>query len=497
MKFCTQCGTQLNDNAIFCSKCGAKQEEIENTPIVETTPIVIDFPVVEKVQFVREESVENESAKKETRLLKTIQCMGATAFNLDRKLYIYDNRIALLKDSLEVVFECYYDEIKSLKTGGALAPTFLKLELINGTQYKFKLNGNDISMLKVAKELPEYITLLRKEYCERNGIDVESFVDTTITPKIEKKVIPYDIIFRYCIIGLTIVDAILVILLVVNVVSKLNRMNVAEEVRTEILQNVSASKEELEQLTEDSSKEKANDTVIEENYDDAANVETSNVLTGVNTYVGVIHKNGLSCYLELDEDISYLDPLDEEPITTNVIQFLESEGKEFDGYDGLTATLEGELFNYRGGGDLWFNGMPKIVNVSGTPTIADKKTTYANWDTTDNETKYYDAMEILRTVAYRCPGVWDVRTLTDMDIVDSINSNGFSFWNPVMLQVNGNWADSLGLCCSVTPFEDHVEISLGPDEAPSVPLWTYDWNAELISGDMPLEDFIESSGLTK
>lgn len=42
MKFCENCGTQLEDNAVFCEECGAKQESAQqaqpevNTPEVET-----------------------------------------------------------------------------------------------------------------------------------------------------------------------------------------------------------------------------------------------------------------------------------------------------------------------------------------------------------------------------------------------------------------------------------------------------------------------------
>lgn len=41
MKFCTSCNNQLDDNAMFCSACGAKQE----APVVEAIPTA---PVVEE-----------------------------------------------------------------------------------------------------------------------------------------------------------------------------------------------------------------------------------------------------------------------------------------------------------------------------------------------------------------------------------------------------------------------------------------------------------------
>ena len=35
MKYCVKCGQQLPDQALFCSKCGAKQPEMEQTPVEE------------------------------------------------------------------------------------------------------------------------------------------------------------------------------------------------------------------------------------------------------------------------------------------------------------------------------------------------------------------------------------------------------------------------------------------------------------------------------
>ncbi len=52
MKFCTNCGSQLSDDALFCSGCGQKQEVVAPTvetpvatPVVETP--VVETPVVE------------------------------------------------------------------------------------------------------------------------------------------------------------------------------------------------------------------------------------------------------------------------------------------------------------------------------------------------------------------------------------------------------------------------------------------------------------------
>lgn len=47
-KFCSQCGTQLDDAVMFCSQCGAKQEV--SAPVQETVEPVYTAPVQEAVQ---------------------------------------------------------------------------------------------------------------------------------------------------------------------------------------------------------------------------------------------------------------------------------------------------------------------------------------------------------------------------------------------------------------------------------------------------------------
>ena len=93
-------------------------------------------------------------------LLQTVQCIGATVFNTDRKLYIYSDHIVLKKDSGEIIFSHNYRDVKCLKNGGFMAPTMMSLVLNDGAVQKFKLNGNDPAMVKIAKELPDYIDKL-------------------------------------------------------------------------------------------------------------------------------------------------------------------------------------------------------------------------------------------------------------------------------------------------------------------------------------------------
>lgn len=55
--FCTKCGTELNDDAIFCSSCGEKVNRIENneqsTTESEATEVVADVEICEKCNSVK------------------------------------------------------------------------------------------------------------------------------------------------------------------------------------------------------------------------------------------------------------------------------------------------------------------------------------------------------------------------------------------------------------------------------------------------------------
>ena len=46
MKFCTNCGAQLQDEVAFCTNCGAQQVAAQQ-PVVEAQPVVETQPVVE------------------------------------------------------------------------------------------------------------------------------------------------------------------------------------------------------------------------------------------------------------------------------------------------------------------------------------------------------------------------------------------------------------------------------------------------------------------
>ena len=220
-----------------------------------------------------------------------------------------------------------------------------------------------------------------------------------------------------------------------------------------------------------------------------------NVITGEYTYTGTIKVDGLSCFLELEKNIRFQDPNDTNPIETNRLWLSESDIKVFRGYNGLTVTLKGDLFNYRGGGTLMFNGTPTIVSVTGTPDIITDSSTYTNWDSTDNKTKFWDAIEVLKTVIYECEGVWNVRVLCDEDVLNRVEKDGFSSFDMVTLSINDSWISEYGYEIYITPNKDYVCIALGPIESPNIPLFTYSWDGEFISGEISLQEYITNNGL--
>lgn len=65
-KFCTQCGSQMSEDAAFCTSCGAKVADTEKTT-VENTPIAeeVKEPAVEAVKETEEKANENEATDTE------------------------------------------------------------------------------------------------------------------------------------------------------------------------------------------------------------------------------------------------------------------------------------------------------------------------------------------------------------------------------------------------------------------------------------------------
>lgn len=94
--------------------------------------------------------------------------------------------------------------------------------------------------------------------------------------------------------------------------------------------------------------------------------QEDNIIKGVYSYTGQLVVEGQLCKLKLDSPISYQDPLDDEPVTSDEILLSETLTNEYSKYNGSIITLEGQLLNYRGAGILMFEGSPQFIGVSGT-----------------------------------------------------------------------------------------------------------------------------------
>lgn len=44
MKFCENCGTKLDDNALFCEECGVKQKIVKSSPVAEVNKLQSVIP---------------------------------------------------------------------------------------------------------------------------------------------------------------------------------------------------------------------------------------------------------------------------------------------------------------------------------------------------------------------------------------------------------------------------------------------------------------------
>ena len=101
----------------------------------------------------------------------------------------------------------------------------------------------------------------------------------------------------------------------------------------------------------------------------------------------------------------------------------------------------------------------------------------------------------MKTIIYKCDSVWNVRSGCSQDTLDRIASNGFSGFDAVTLSINGSWITEFGYEAYLSLDKDYVYIFLGPSNSPDIPLFTYTWSGEFVSGEMPLDQFLIKEGL--
>ncbi len=224
---------------------------------------------------------------------------------------------------------------------------------------------------------------------------------------------------------------------------------------------------------------------------------TENTVTDENTYTGIIRVEDASCYLDLGKETSIYLPDSDETLTCNRIHLGQDDYKTFKSYNGMTVTLKGELFNYRGGGTLMFTDTPTVVEASGTPEAVAKSATYQNWSTTDNETKLFDAGKVLESILLSCDEVHSAKVAFSSDTLESIDHDGLDFYAYAKVSINDIWLSDCGYDVMLYPTEENVIIYFGPTDAPDIPGYTYTWSGEFVSGSMPLDEYIVQEGLAK
>lgn len=241
--------------------------------------------------------------------------------------------------------------------------------------------------------------------------------------------------------------------------------------------------------------EKADKNDVTDNTTTVTTTEAA--VTADNTYTGIIRVEDATCYLDLGKEASVYLPDSDETLTADKIYLGQDDYKTFKDYNGMTVTLKGELFNYRGGGTLMFTDTPVITESSGTPEAVTKSATYQNWNSTDNATKFRDAGKVLETILANCDEVESYKVMFKSDVLEDINREGFGFFNSVMVSINGTWMNDCEFDVFITPTEEYVNIYFGTQNAPDIPCFTYTWSGEFISGLMPLDEYIIQEGLTR
>lgn len=224
---------------------------------------------------------------------------------------------------------------------------------------------------------------------------------------------------------------------------------------------------------------------------------TEAVITADNTYTGIIRVEDATCYLDLGKEASVYLPNSDETLTADKIYLGQDDYKTFKGYNGMSVTLKGELFNYRGGGTLMFTDTPVITESSGTPEAVTKSATYQNWGSTDNETKLFDAGKVLESIILSSDGVNSVKVAFSSDALSSVDHDGSDFYAYAKVSINDMWLSDCGYDVMLYPTEENVIIYFGPTDAPDIPGYTYTWSGEFVSGSMPLDEYIVQEGLTR
>ncbi len=224
---------------------------------------------------------------------------------------------------------------------------------------------------------------------------------------------------------------------------------------------------------------------------------TKATVTDENTYTGIIRVDGAGCYLDLGKETSIYLPDSDETLTSDKIHLGQDDYKTFESYNGMTVTLNGELFNYRGGGTLMFNDTPTVVEATGTPEAVTKSATYQNWGSTDNETKLFDAGKVLESIILSSDGVNSAKVAFSSDALSSVDHDSSDFYAYAKVSINDTWLSDCGYDVMLYPTEENVIIYFGPTDAPDIPGYTYTWSGEFVSGSMPLDEYIVQEGLAK
>lgn len=170
-----------------------------------------------------------------------------------------------------------------------------------------------------------------------------------------------------------------------------------------------------------------------------------NVLTGSCFFTGTVCDDDWTYYIELPSPVSYQDPLDEKPITASRIYIYKDDASEIQRHIGAVVTLNGSLYNYRGGGELMFDGKPQMVKDSENSEYVSR--TSQSEQASNGEKQFYQSMEKLMDLLNRNPFIASARYSVDQATIDDFNDtdNWYQYSVPIQLFVNDKDLNAYGI----------------------------------------------------
>lgn len=193
-KFCGQCGTELVDEALFCIKCGARQDD-DGEPVVVTKATTDNIKMDPIGDYMYENDYREDFADTVIGASGSLSCVRLREqmsskqvknaisfcnndFSLPDIVLVRDTTdFSSMKEGLIITYYgAYYiwqgklqskvkfNQIKSMKKAGGYGVSEIKFELFNGRENVFKLHSTRSSLYDLFVEIGKCIGRYREDY---------------------------------------------------------------------------------------------------------------------------------------------------------------------------------------------------------------------------------------------------------------------------------------------------------------------------------------------